>query len=57
MHDDQGPCPELTLDCLRLLADGAIPPPQVTTYGYERYAEALRFMASGQHEEDRPPGA
>ena len=50
MHDDPDHARELTLDCLRLLADGAVPPPQVTTYGYERYAEALRFMASGQHE-------
>jgi thioester reductase-like protein len=50
MHDDPDRARELTLDCLRLLEDGAVPPPPVTTYGYERYADALRFMASGQHE-------
>ena len=50
MHDDPDHARELTLDCLRLLGDGAVPPPPVTTYDYERYAEALRFMASGQHE-------
>lgn len=50
MNDDPAHARELTQACLRLLGDGAVPPLPVTTYPYERYADALRFMASGQHE-------
>ena len=50
MHDDPEHCRELTRACLRLLADGAVPPPPVTAYRFAEYASALRFMASGQHE-------
>jgi thioester reductase-like protein len=50
MSDDPGHARQLTLDCLRLLDEGAVPPLPVTTYPYERYTDALRFMASGQHE-------
>jgi len=50
MNDDPQRARELTLDCLRLLDEGSVPPLPVTTYGYERYADALRLMTSGQHE-------
>lgn len=50
MHDDPAHCRELSAACLRLLADGAVPPLPVTTFSYADYASALRFMASGQHE-------
>ena len=50
MHDDPERCRELTAACLRLLADGAVPPLPVTSYRYADYPSAFRFMASGQHE-------
>jgi thioester reductase-like protein len=50
MHDDPAHCRELSAACLRLLADGAVPPLPVTTYRYPEAASALRFMASGRHE-------
>ena len=50
MNDDPAHASELTRCCLRLLDEGALPPLPVTAYPFERYADALRFMASGQHE-------
>jgi thioester reductase-like protein len=49
-HDDPDRVRELIRECVRLLDRGEIPPLPVTAYDFERYADALRFMASGQHE-------
>jgi thioester reductase-like protein len=49
-YDDPDRARELIRECVRLLDRGEIPPLPVTAYGFERYAESLRFMASGQHE-------
>ena len=37
MHDDLAHWRELATDCLRLLGDGAVPPPPVTAFRFADY--------------------
>ncbi len=50
MIDDPLLSRELSETCLDLLDRGVVPPLPVTVFSYGDYAEALRFMSSGQHQ-------
>ena len=50
MIDDPFLSRELSLACLDLLDQGALPPLPVTVFPYKDYARALRTMTTGQHQ-------
>jgi len=50
MLDDPYLSRELSLACLDLLDQGALPPLPVTVFPYEDHTKALRLMTTGQHQ-------
>ena len=50
MVDDPRLSRELSLTCLDLLENGAVPPLPITVFQYGEYARALRLMTSGKHQ-------
>ena len=50
MLDDPVLSHMLSQACLDLMAEGAVPPPALTTFPYRDYASALRLMTTGQHQ-------
>ena len=50
MVDDPLLSRELSVACLDLLDQGALPPLPVTVFPYKDYAKALRMMTTGQHQ-------